>query len=461
MTAPMTAGTTGSPGPLVVLVLADGAGWEPALLAALDRERRTVVLKRCLDLEELLATAASGQAGAAVVPAATPGLDGPALAGLRDQGVRLVAVVDDARPDADAVRARLRALGVRSWVSAPQVAEVPSLLLAPEPPPSAPSPQLPGLPGTPPPSPAGVGGAPHAPGRVVAVWGPRGAPGRSLVAATLAAGLARRGRPVLLVDADPAGGSLAAQLGVLDDVSGLLAAARAAAGDTLDPAGLAAAARLIAPGWALLTGLPRAERWSEVRPGALTGIVGVARRHGDVVLDTGAVLEEVGAGAPGATGGLGGIGARTARHQLTAEALAAAQEVVVVGAADPVGLGRLARGLVELRDRVPGTPLRVVVNRVRPTLGWSERQIVDLLADVAAPLAPVHGPHLVPEDRAATDRALVRGTALHEAGDGPALRALESVLDAVLGVPPGVRPGAMRSGAARARTRTAGRARRR
>ena len=44
------------------------------------------------------------------------------------------------------------------------------------------------------------------------------------------------------------------------------------------------------------------------------------------------------------------IGARPGRNQMTLGALEAADEVVVVGAADPVGLSRLARGLVELRE---------------------------------------------------------------------------------------------------------------
>ena len=67
---------------------------------------------------------------------------------------------------------------------------------------------------------------------MVAVWGPAGAPGRTTVATGLAAVLATRG-PTMLVDADPYGGSVAQVLGVLDEVSGLLAAARLAGSGTL------------------------------------------------------------------------------------------------------------------------------------------------------------------------------------------------------------------------------------
>ena len=58
------------------------------------------------------------------------------------------------------------------------------------------------------------------------VWGPAGAPGRTLVATSLAAALAGRGLRTTLVDADPYAASVAQQLGVLDEVSGLLSAAR-------------------------------------------------------------------------------------------------------------------------------------------------------------------------------------------------------------------------------------------
>ena len=44
--------------------------------------------------------------------------------------------------------------------------------------------------------------------------------------------------------------------------------------------------------------------------------------------------------------------------------MAGADEVVVVGSAEPTGLARLARTLVELRD-VTTAPQRVVVNRMR------------------------------------------------------------------------------------------------
>ena len=51
---------------------------------------------------------------------------------------------------------------------------------------------------------------------------------------------------------------------------------------------------------------------------------------------------------------------------------------VVVGSADPVGLSRLARGLVDLREVVGPAPVHVVVNRMRASLGWSEKEVAGM-----------------------------------------------------------------------------------
>ena len=50
--------------------------------------------------------------------------------------------------------------------------------------------------------------------------------------------------------------------------------------------------------------------------------------------------------------------------------------------------------------------MRVVVNRMRSTLGWSERDIVGMVEGFAR-LASVH---FLPDDGSAADRALTTGT---------------------------------------------------
>jgi hypothetical protein len=114
---------------------------------------------------------------------------------------------------------------------------------------------------------------------------------------------------------------------------------------------------------------------------------------------------------------------------MTLTALEHADEVLVVGAADPVGLARLARGLVELRDVVPRVRPRVVVNRTRPTLGWSDREIHAMVEGFVAPV----GMHFVPEDQPAADRALMAGHTLAESGDSALRAALVDLARSVRG----------------------------
>ena len=123
------------------------------------------------------------------------------------------------------------------------------------------------------------------------VWGPAGAPGRTTLATGLAAELARRGCRTTLVDADPYGGAVAQQLGILDEVSGLLAAARVTAGGMLGER-FGSVQRTIGPHLGVVTGLPRPDRWVEVRPGVVEHLLEVGRDHGHVVVDTGFSLEQ-------------------------------------------------------------------------------------------------------------------------------------------------------------------------
>lgn len=378
----------------VVLVLAAGAAWEPVALQVLDRAAGIVVLKRCIDADDLLATAAAGQADVAVLDADAPGLDAETVALLRHHGVRPVAVV----PEEEGARARVARAGITRLVSDP--AALPGAVSASDEPP---------LSRVTPPPPGG--------GRVIAVWGPSGAPGRTTVAIGLAAELARRAVATLLVDADPYGGSVAQQLGILDEVSGLLAAARLATTGAL-PDGFAGVPRAIGTHLGVITGLPRADRWAELRADALEELIATAARHGQVVVDTGFSLEDDPAAELG----------RPTRNQATLASLDAADDVVVVGAADPVGLARLARGLVELRERGLAAAIHVVVNRMRSSLGWSEEDVAGTITRVARPSSL----HFLPDDRAGTNRAVVSGRTLVEAApDSPLARAIADLVSAL------------------------------
>ncbi|HEY0889691.1 MAG TPA: hypothetical protein VGE38_08785 [Nocardioides sp.] len=431
----------------VALILAAGAHWEPAALARLERTPGLVVLKRCVDVDDLLAAAAAGQSDVAMLAVDAPGLDATVVARLRHHGVHPVAVVP--ATGSEAATARAARVGIGRVVADDDLDRLPAVLSSaadpgdPDEPGDLQGAVDPGRPGSATDVPAAGGTR----GRVIAVWGPAGAPGRTTVATALAAELARRSADTVLVDADPYGGAVAQTLGVLDEVSGLLGASRLTlTGQLAGRDGLASVLRAVGPHLAVVTGLPRADRWAEVRPGALEELLTAARRVGHVVVDTGFCLEE----DPGLD-----PGGRPGRNHLTLEALDAADDLVVVGAADPVGLTRLARGLAELRERGLGAPVpvpvHVVVNRVRPTLGWRDRDIADVAATVSRVVEPA-GLHLLPEDRVAVDRAVASGRSLAEAApDAPLSRACARLADVFVRAP----------GARRLSSRTAGTARRR
>ena len=414
---------------VVVLLVAGGASWESPALSTLSARSDVVVLKRCVDVDDLLATASSGQAEVAVLGLDAHGLDGPAVDHLRRHGVRPVLVAPGGDLGVDAGRTRAARLGVRSLVPDDDPTALVEAVTTSES--DVPAPEAD-------PEPAGIQPAPLG-GRVVAVWGPLGAPGRTTVATGFAAELARRRSSTVLVDADPHGGSVAQVLGILDEVSGLLAAGRL--GADLG-AGFDSVRRSLGPCLTVVTGLPRPDRWTELRPGTVETLLEVAAEHGHVVVDAGFGLED----DPAVD-----HGARPGRHHVTRSALSVADEVLVVGTPDPVGLSRLARALVELRETAGSVPARVVVNRMRPSLGWSERDVIDMVTGFARPV----GLHFLPEDGLTVDRALVTGRTLADTDpDSPLVRAIAALTDAVV---PDSGPAPQRGGwPGRLRRRTAG-----
>jgi len=370
-----------------ILVLAGGASWEAAFLTGCA-EAGLVVVGRCVDIVDLMAAATLGQAEVAVVAAELSRLDADAVQHLARNNVRVLAVAGAGQED------RIQRLGA-AWVrpESPEAIIAATLeAAATQGTTSAAEPD----------ATVGVGTTPS--GKVVAVWGPTGAPGRSTVAIAIAAELAASGRRTVLVDADPHGGSLNQQLGILDESSGLLAAARKANAGLLDAAALAGSCRRVGQHLEVLTGLPRADRRIEIRAEMLTEVLRTAAELGSVVVDTGFSIEDE----------------RSDRDRMTREALATADEIVVVGSADPVGLARLARGLIELAEVHPLTPLQVVVNRMRGSLGWNAADIVGMVEGYARP----RGVHLVPDSREQLDRAVAGGRTLVELGDSAVRRAL-------------------------------------
>jgi DNA-binding SARP family transcriptional activator len=179
-----------------------GAAWEAALVQACQAGQVAAqVLHRCYDLGDLLAVAAAGQAEVAVVAAGTRWLDHDALARLAAAGLAVVGVASAGDEDSERRLRQLGLLHVASDADPPDaLVERARAALAAEP-----------DPGEEPPEPDQAPAPPDGDTRRVlaAVWGPKGAPGRTTVAVNLAFEATAASGEVLLVDADTYGGAVA------------------------------------------------------------------------------------------------------------------------------------------------------------------------------------------------------------------------------------------------------------
>ncbi|WP_170323827.1 AAA family ATPase [Cryptosporangium phraense] len=250
-------------------------------------------------------------------------------------------------------------------------------------------------------------------GQVIAVWGPTGAPGRTTVALGLADESARQNIHTLLIDADTYGGVVAQHLGLLDEAAGLASAARLANTGRLTPTSLAATARAISPHLRVLTGISRPDRWPEITPDAVDEILDHARALSELtIVDIGFCLEE--------DEELVFDTAAPRRNGATLAVLGNADSILAIGAADPVGLHRLVRGLASLKEALPSAEPIVVVNKLRrgPIPGDPTRSVESALQRFAG----IDGIRTLPYDRPSTDRALAEGRTLAEVTPNSPLR---------------------------------------
>ncbi len=369
---------------------------EAAFVEVLGGASTLTLVRRCADLAELLSAGAAGVARVAVVSPDLRGLDRDALRHLAGHGVRIAGLV--ASDDEDGER-RLRQLGVVTVLHpADDSGTVAAALTALAGAAGEPAPEVGADPDEP------DDDQPAVPTPVTVVWGPTGAPGRTTVAVTLAAQLAAGGVRTLLVDLDTWGACVAQVLGMVDEAPGVAAAARASEQGSLDVPALARLAPEVVPRLRVLTGLPRADRWPELRAGAVEEVLRLARSVADhVVVDTGFAVEE--------DEELSYDTVAPRRNAATLAALAAADRLLVVGAADPVGLQRLVRAVQDVAV-LPSPPPLVVVNRTRASAAGPhpERSIGEVLQRFAG-LEAVRFLPWAPQE---CDEALLTGRALTE-----------------------------------------------
>jgi len=434
-----------------------GPAWESIVATALESATGVTVIRRCADVAELLSVAEAGLGQCAVISADLRGLDLSLVRTLTDHGIALLGLYPS---EDEAAERRLRQLGISAVLPVDADASLLGEVVRREGERRAPGAAGAGPAGATAPGTAGrdalrrpedlrapsadpggvlVGsrgrggpdathqpaagwrpqGAPPSPedeaetrSSVIAVWGPTGAPGRTTIAVNVAAELATRGHEVLLVDADTYGGCVSQALGLLDEAPGIAAVCRAAEHGALDLSALARLAPFVAPGLRVLTGLPKAERWPEVRAAALERVLDLSRSLASlVVIDCGFCIED--------DEELSYDTAAPRRNESTLTALGAADAVLAVGGADPVALQRFVRALQDLGTVPSPTPLPVV-NRVRASaVGAGPQQRI---ADSLLRFAGLEGIRFVPNAPDVVDAALLAGRSVVEHAPDSALR---------------------------------------
>lgn len=452
------------------------------------------VVRRCGDVAELLSAALAGLARLAVLDTGFDDLDRTVLDRLERCGVAGVLLVDDdeerrwdaagwatmsRRADPAMLRARLQLIARRGGGEAAPALPPAGPPAAPDPfgaPADPPGARMPGPPGGARPAFAPGGGQPafapgggrpiagsdadgrppapaperdgsararaegtagrHPPGsppdtgaetaqpregRLAVVWGPHGAPGRTTVAASLAHGLARAGGSVL-VDADVEAPSLVQVLGLPEDSSSLATAARLASHSRLDTESLVGLLVPVGPDHSLLSGLGRSGRWRELPPSPMADVWAGCREVAawTVVDIAGGPLEDE----------VDDYTLEPGRDALAASLVRSADVVVIVGAADPVGVRRLLQlvGQFDEGER-PAGRIEVVVNRVRASAAGPspERAVREALARFGG----LEEVTLLPEDPVA-DQCLLAGCSVLDGAPGSALgRALAVLVDRV------------------------------
>ncbi|TWP35113.1 AAA family ATPase [Leekyejoonella antrihumi] len=400
-----------------VVALADAQ-----IARALGQAAGVRLARRCPDLADVLSVVEAGRADAVVLSADLPGLDRSAIARIRAAGAAIVGLY--APGDERAQRVLLQwgvAACLPDSASADDLRQaVQSEAAGATPEERADADEAAGASRLP----AALDDEPAEPeGRIVTVWGPVGAPGRTTVAVNLAVELALSGVRSLLIDADTYGASVAQYVALLDEAPGIAAATRLADAGHLDLHTLASAAPEVVPGMRVLTGLPRADRWPELREAAFEEVLVQSRRLAQVtVIDVSAPLED--------DEELSYDTLAPRRNAITLAALRAASTVLAVGSADPIGLQRLVRGLEELRPRIEATP-RVVVTKVRASAvgATPEHKVAEALERFAG----VDDVTIIPDDRDALDRALLSGRLLAESAPNSPIREALAKLGADLG----------------------------
>jgi MinD-like ATPase involved in chromosome partitioning or flagellar assembly len=250
--------------------------------------------------------------------------------------------------------------------------------------------------------------------KVVTVWSPGGAPGRTTIASSVAIELAKQGKRTLMIDADCYAPSIEFQFGIEQSHAGIAAVARAAIQErlTLDYFNQLAADFVFGKiELKIITGLSMPDRWQEVGFDGIHAIVEFAQQYFDViVIDVAAPIE------------LQIIHEKSLvqRNAMTLAALRLANQIVAVCGAEASDVHRFVWEYQALKSlELPGE-FQVLVNQLRTaTYG---RSAAKQIAETIQRLTGCQVAEFVDFDQSAADRAKLDGVPIVLAGRNSSAR---------------------------------------
>lgn len=324
--------------PLRVAILVGDPLREPLIAVGLDAHSEVDVLLRCVDRVEALAAMRSGRVDVLIAVGEPAWFDHQCRAEASLAGIRVVVVGGTGEWDAWAASLPPDT-SIEEIVATANESEA-VVPIAP--------------------------GGRSKVGKLIAVWGPKGSPGRTTIAIELACEIARTGAPTLLIDGDTYGGDVLQLVGVIEELPTIVWASRLAAKGEFDQSGFFSDVRQIGRGPVLLPGIPRAELWAEVSDFGWNELLGEVTEVFDfVVCDVGACIEPPTAIAPEAD-----------RDRLARSTIQRADHVAVVFNANPVGIKNLLWSFEELRALSAHERAHLVANRTAAKKAREAAQLI-------------------------------------------------------------------------------------
>lgn len=312
-----------------MVTVAGNVDRETEIAEKLARSRTADLVLRCLDRTELLAALRGARIDVVVIVGAPRWLDMHAVAEAAEHSARVVGIAGDPL-EAES----LRHFGVP--VADPNSGLRELLETPPEPvPPTVESKPI--------------------RGRLIAVWGPKGAPGRSTIAIEIAAEIAATEPRTVLVDADTYGGDIAQMLAIVEEVPTIVWAAQAATEGTLDGKTLSTMLRRAgAGGPVLLPGINRSELWTDISSYGWSRLLEVlTASFAFTVVDVGFGIEF-------------DERMQHERDRVARQTIVAAGSVVAVCRADPVGIKSFLWSMERMKELRGLDDVYVVANKVAP-----------------------------------------------------------------------------------------------